>query len=254
LSDNRKGLRTKVNRHRWEQAQSWERDHWILAQKARSKWGKDYIWRILAFLRIKPKYRGDDWNYWWKKQFNNYEFLPDKVENAIELGCGPYTNMRLIIEKCMPKHIFLSDPLIRTYVNFSQTFVAYMYKEGKCIIDDHPIEECPFADNYFDLTVMINVLDHVMDAELCITKAIAITKPGGILLIGQDLTNEEDIERKKGEQEDVGHPIKIDHEFLNSFLEKKFEPILYKILPREEGRNPQAHYGTFIFAGRKIGG
>jgi hypothetical protein len=84
-------------------------------------------------------------------------------------------------------------------------------------------------------------------------KAISITKTGGIVLIGQDLSNEDDIikyEKKYG-PEGIGHPIKIGHDWLEKFLGNKFEKILYKILPRELGREPNVHYGTFIFAGRK---
>ncbi len=242
----------KISRERWEMAQEWEREHWVKTQKMRAKYGKNIIWKFIALLGLKSKYRGDDWNYWWKRQFNDYNFLPEVIENAIELGCGPYTNFRLIIERCVPKHLFLSDPLIRTYVNFKQTFVSEMYRKGLCIIDDQTIEEFPFAPDYFDLCVMINVLDHVQDAELCMKNAINITKPGGILIIGQDLTDEEDMHRIEGAEGEVGHPIKIGHDWLDKFIKRKFESLIYKILPREEGRAPIAHYGTYIFAGKKL--
>jgi len=64
----------------------------------RAKYGKNIIWKILALSKLKPKYKGDDWNYWWRKVFDNYKFLPTHVNNAIELGCGPYTNARLVLE------------------------------------------------------------------------------------------------------------------------------------------------------------
>ncbi len=241
----------KVSKERWERAQEWEREVWLTTQKMRAKYGKNIIWKLLALLGLKPKYRGDDWNYWWKKQFHDYDFLPEIVENAIELGCGPYTNFRLIFEQCTPKHLFLSDPLIRTYVNFKLTFVSEMYRKGLCLIDDHPIEELPFAPVYFNLTVMINVLDHVQDAELCMKNAISITSPGGFLLLSQDLTNEEDMRKIEGTEGEVGHPNKLNHNWLDGFLVGIFEPIIYEILPRELGRAPDAHYGTYIFAGRK---
>ena len=112
----------------------------------------------------------------------------------------------------------------------------------------------PFANNYFDCVVMINVLDHVFDASLCMDKVISITKPGGILLIGQDLSNKADIKNydDKYGSDGIGHPIKIGHEWLEKFLSQRFENILHKILPRELGRDPDVHYGTFIFAGKKI--
>lgn len=245
-----KHITSVVSKERWEQAQKWERETWLDDWRTRSKYGKNTVWKVLATLGIKPKYRGDDWNYWWKHQFQGYNFLPDNVDNAIELGCGPYTNIRLMTEHCTPQHLILSDPLIKTYVNFKQTFVSDMYRVGQCIIDDHPIEECPFAYNYFDLVVMINVLDHVQDAELCMTTAINLVKPGGILVFGQDLTDEDD--RKQYVEEDIGHPIMLDHYWVDGHISGKFDSIIKQILPRELGRAPQAHYGTYIFAGKKL--
>jgi ubiquinone/menaquinone biosynthesis C-methylase UbiE len=248
MSDNI--LCDKVSQERWEAAQHWERQHWIGAQMARAKFGKNYIWRVLSALKLVPKYRGDDWNTWWKGQFDNFAFLPATVENALEAGCGPYTNLRLILESCRPKHIVLSDPLIRTYVKFKLTFVAEMYRKALCVLDDHPLEELPFADNYFDLAVMINVLDHVRDAAQCMGNLIRVTKPGGIVIIGQDLSNEEDVQALRSDAGLVGHPVKLDHTWFEPY-QKKFEPILSKILPRAQGRAPESHYATLVFAGRK---
>lgn len=240
----------KVDKNRWELAQQWERHCWNEVQKARDRYGKNLLWRLMGPVR-KSKYRGDDWNYWWKERFQNYDFLPRSVENGIELGCGPYTNLRLIVDLCSINHLFLSDPLISEYVRYKSTFVGEMHKQSFCILDDHPIEESPFAANYFDLVVMINVLDHVQDAELCMRNAIRMVKPNGILLFGQDLTDETDMSQE-GVRTDVGHPVRMDHEWIDGVLKRPFEAVLCRILPRELGRNPEAHYGTYIFAGKKL--
>jgi SAM-dependent methyltransferase len=197
-----------------------------------------------------PKYRGDDWNTWWKRQFDDYRFLPTEVENAIEVGCGPYTNVRMMLDHCRIHHLVLSDPLIRTYVRFKLTLVAELYRQANCVLDDHPLESLPFAPNYFDLAVKINVLDHVHDARKCMENLVNVVRPGGLLVIGQDLTNEEDIQALKNDAGEVGHPIKLNHEWFESFL-KGFEPIISKVLNREEGREPAHHYGTLLFVGRK---
>ena len=88
------------------------------------------------------------------------------------------------MEQCQMEHLVLSDPLIRTYAKFKLTFVNDMYRKVACILDDHPIEELPFADGNFDLTVMINVLDHVRDAQECMRQLTRVTKPGGIVIVG----------------------------------------------------------------------
>ena len=242
----------QVTRGRWEAAQKWERHQWVRTQKLRGKYCKNLIWRLLRTARLVPKYRGDDWNDWWKKQFQNYDFLPPTAENALEVGCGPYTNIRMMLDRCRFEHLYLSDPLIRTYVNFKLTFVAEMYKRAACVLDDHPLEELPFASDYFDLAVMINVLDHVQDARRCMENLIRVIKPGGTLVLGQDLTNEQDLEALSGDEGEVGHPIKLDHHWFAPFLDRRFKAILSKVLPREEGREPAHHYGTLVFVGRKL--
>jgi SAM-dependent methyltransferase len=241
----------KVDKNRWALAQQWEREYWKSIEQKRSRFGKPFLRKLLSWVGLKPRYSGDDWNRWWRVQFKNYDFLPPRLENAVELGCGPYTNARLIAETCEVNHLFLSDPLIRDYVKFKSTFVNEMYRAGQCFVDDHPIEETPFAKNYFDLVVMINVLDHVHDAKLCMSNAVDLLKSKGILIIGQDLTDETDM-HQSDVRDDIGHPIKIDHRWIDSYLTGHFENIIYHILPREAGRNPEAHYGTYIFAGRKL--
>ena len=242
----------RVDRDRWRTAQAWERQHWIRDQKALAKYGKNYIWRLLAKLGKVPKYRGDDRNTWWQQHFDNYGFLPARAENALEVGCGPYTNMRLIREVCHVDHLFLSDPLIRTYVTFKMTFVSELYRAAACCLDDHPLEELPFADAYFDLAVMINVLDHVQDARACMENLIRVLKPGGFIVIGQDLTDEAD-SREHPEGLKTGHPITLDEDWFKAHLDRRFEAVLHKVLPRDVGWAPQWHHGTLIFAGRKRG-
>jgi len=243
-------LPDQVSDKRWQEAQRWEEGHWIMTQRLRARYGKNYIWRMLSLFGLAPKYRGDDWNEWWKKAFNDYAFLPEDVANALEVGCGPYSNMRLIMERCHPKHLCLSDPLIRTYVRFKLTFVADLYRKALCTLDDHPLEELPFASDYFDLVVMINVLDHVRDAHQCMENLIRVTRPGGIVIVGQDLTNEEDLEVLANDRGAIGHPIKLNEEWFVPYL-ARVEPVLHKVLKRHAGRAPDCHYATLIFAGRK---
>jgi SAM-dependent methyltransferase len=240
----------KVTQERWQDAQKWEEHHWVNAQRMRARYFKNIIWRAFSSFGVVDKYRGDDWNFWWRKQFDEYKFLPGTVENAIEVGCGPYTNVRLMLDRCSIKHLVLSDPLIRTYVRFKLTFVREMYQKAACMLDDHALEELPFAPNYFDLAVMINVLDHVQDAGRCMENLTKILRPGGWLIIGQDLTDEEDLNALKNDPGATGHPIKLDHAWFDLYLQN-FQPTLKKVLNREQSREPHQHYGALIFAGRK---
>lgn len=242
----------RVTEERWKIAQEAELELW---KKSSNK----LPYKIKAFIinfientleKIFKLGEGDDWNYWWAEKFNDYSFLPQYIEKALEIGCGPFTNIKLISPKCEIGRIYLNDPLIKKYVRHTNGFTSFAVKAGKVCFDDSPGEELPYKDNFFDLVILINVLDHVMDAERVITEACRATKKGGILLLGQDLTNEEDV-KKHQNLEDIYHPIRMEHNFLDKILAKYFETIYYKILPREEGRNPEYHYATYIFAGCK---
>ncbi len=236
----------KVSKDRWQAAQEWEHRVWLsengspLRRLARS---------VLAKLGAR-NFIGDDWNHWWREKFDGYRIVPAELENVIELGCGPYTNIRLIKTGRKIQYLICSDPLVKHYIRFKGRWLSEAWRRGEILIDDHPAEECPFATCYFDLTVMINVLDHVRDAMQCLDQAMRITKPGGLLVVGQDLTNSGDLSNP-AIRDDVGHPIRLTHEILDEKLLPGFEPVLYRILLRAEGRNPVAHYGTYIFIGQK---
>ena len=242
-------LTDSVPEELWRTAQDWEREFWLHEQKSLARYGKNYFWKLLSLFGMVENYRGDDSNQWWAECFEQYAFLPPSVENMIEVGCGPYTNARLVRKVCVPRHLFLSDPLIRTYVRFKMTMVHEMYTNLACYLDDHPLENLPFKDSYFDVAIMINVLDHVQDADLCMQTLVRLLKPGGYVVIGQDLTNEEDFENHPAAMR-TGHPITLDAEWFSPYL-NQFRRLRYKVLPREEGRDSQLHHATLLFAGVK---
>jgi SAM-dependent methyltransferase len=238
----------RVSTERWQEAQEWELALWREGQRKRG-W-KRLVWPLVApALRALNWHRawGDDWNHWWKSRFDDYSFLPVELGDMIELGCGPYTNTRVIIEHRQARRVVCSDPLIRSYITFQGRWLAEAYVEGLVEIDDHAIEELPFVPESFDLVVIINVLDHVRDAERCLQAAVDLVRPGGYLLLGQDLSNDEDI---ASHPYDTGHPIRLRHEDLEPYL-APFATVLRRDLTREQGRDPRLHYGTLVYAGRK---
>ena len=237
-----------VSSARWNTAQEWEKAHWVRAAR-RSGWRR-VVWPVMRpFVNILGLHtgEGDDWNSWWADQFDQYGFLPQTMDNYIEVGCGPFTNTRKILEGRTVKHIFLSDPLARTYAKFKDRWLGKHYRQVDILLDDHALEDCPYASDYFDCVVMINVLDHVQDANLCMQHATRIVKPGGTLIIGQELTSADEENQL---MEDPGHPIWLQREDLDRHL-ANFTAVHRKDLKREEGRDPENHYSTLIFAGRK---
>ena len=250
--ETRQELTLAVSEERWRRAQEWEAAFWRSqnpeASQTLTARAKRLVKRMFGRTSMSP---GDDWNQWWAEKFENYRALPSRMECAIELGCGPYTNLRLILPGREVRRVVCSDPLVKHYLTFEQRWLSQAWRRGAVEVDDHPIEECAFESEMFDLVVMINVLDHVRDAMECLRQAARITQPGGYFILGQDLSNVEDVAHTG---EDMGHPIRINHATLEDMLQEDFAPVLHRILSREEGRNPAAHYGTYVFIGRKKAG
>lgn len=233
-----------VSPQRWRDAQAYELSTW--------KRQNSTLYRILKHVgvlagkvSVEP---GDDWNHWWREQFDNYRALPERIPAAIELGCGPYTNMRLILEQSRINRVVCSDPLAAEYLKLRHAWIAKEANRGSIEVDNSPIEDLPYADQSFDLVVLVNVLDHVRDADICLKKAISITRRGGYLVVGQDLTSDVDRDRVGP---DVGHPIRLGRDDLDHMLTNDVESVYYRILERTQGRNPDAHYATYLTIGRR---
>ncbi len=247
-----------VSENRWGKAQNWEGNLWVKNNQRNCylKIVAKFVRAIRSprmffnYLKYRDFYCGDDWNYWWLKEFGNYKVLPRYFERALEVGCGPYTNIRLISKKCKIKEIICADPLIKVYTSFNLTWLATQVKKNKIKISDDKCEDIKSKNNYYDLVVCINVLDHVQNAEQCLKEIIRVTKRGGFIVFGQDLSDDEDLSNRIV-RDDIGHPIKIHHTTLEIILNDVYESHLKKILPRNKGRGPFAHYGTYIFIGQK---
>jgi SAM-dependent methyltransferase len=218
-------------------------------------------------------YESDDWNEWWKQKFNKYKLLSGKkFANVLEVGSGPNTNIRFILPIIKYDHVYLEDPLIcdYLYLNFKtpsslkglvkkyllrkneNLYIVSLLKNGKADFSAHGCEDLPYKNKSMDLIVVINVFDHVQDFDLCMKEICRVLKVGGTLVLGQDLTNQEDLNNCPETKTDLGHPIKVDEDSFSNYL-KKYNPELNKILPRHKGRNPKAHYGTKLFIGTKSG-
>jgi SAM-dependent methyltransferase len=244
------GTTRRIEADRWRAAQAAELELW---QRAQQKHGlRRLVWPLARpILRLvgSRKVTGDDWNLWWASQFDDYAFLPRHLGEFIELGCGPYTNTRLIVRGRETSRIVCSDPLAAEYVHFHGRWLAEAHKRGFVEIDDHPIEEIPFPDESFDVVVMINVLEHVRDADACMEKAAALTKPGGWLIVSSRVVAPDAAAKL---DYDVWHPIRITVEEIERHL-GSFAPTLRRVLPPSAAPVPDERFATFLFAGEKPG-
>lgn len=219
---------------------------------------------------------GDDWNGWWKKEFDNYKVLKGKsYKNVLETGCGPHTNLRLILPIIRAENLYLEDPLMRGYFSLESELekagkeskllgrikqnkekttnhLHDIFKNEKYKVDlsASALEILPYKDAMMDLVICINVLDHVEDVEKCMNEMYRVLKEGGVLVMGQDLSNEEDFRLCPESWEDTCHPIKVDEATMDSYV-KGYKRLFYKRLSRKAGRNPAAHYGTYLLIAQK---
>jgi len=243
---------TKVSRDRWQKAQAFE---------------------VEAITSIMGTH--DDWNRWWKNKFDGYKVLKGKsLPRVLEVGCGPHTNLRLILPQISTREIYLEDPLIQSYLDFRPgsppssrlnkllgrsapiapaIFIQSLFKDSsyRSHISSAPLEELPYKDRLVDLVVCVNVLDHVFDLGLCMAQMDRVLKKGGIIVLGQDLSNDDDYKQAPESWKDVGHPIKVDQFEIEKYL-KNYRPLFKKVLPRKAGRNPAAHYGTYLLIAKKL--
>lgn len=198
----------------------------------------------------------DDWNSWWASKFDNYNFLDKekKIDSIYEVGCGPYAkNIEYVMKKLgyIPDRVLLEDPLLNSYLTLNKSVKRFSNMQNFYFISE-PMETFSLQSagiQPVDLLICNNVLDHVRSVELCFNHINASLNKDGIFIFGQDLTSSEDV-IAHGDEIDVCHPIRLDENTLEKYLEK-YSIILKKILPRSEGRNPSHHYATLIFVGRK---
>ena len=190
----------KVDKSRWREAQNYER----------------YTWCVGG-----GKYSKDDRNIEHKNHFDGYKTLISDLPRditAIELGCGPFTNLNVILP-LLRKNILtvdLLDPLLNDYILSSPNCT---YKNGSLhfyhtTTINSSIEEFNNTKTY-DLVVMINVLEHCFDIDLIFDKVFNMMNEGGILVFADKVMKEHALKECIENIYDAGHPIRISEEYID---------------------------------------
>jgi SAM-dependent methyltransferase len=249
LSEDEGVIRVPVDR--WKIAQEFEHRGWM------SKWiGAE-----------------DDRNYQHMIDFDYYSMLRGMTfENAIELGCGPFTNLRLIGTVCKIEECALLDPLIMSYIkhsncrydktvlrcdsNLNPKFnsfrvfrlvrrLARRAVPGPLVTNNihihqlisSPIEQMPTTGRY-DLIVIINVIEHCYNLNLIFENILKIAAPNAILVFHDRYYDHQMIQKLlKDRLYDAGHPLRVSLKLIDSFFERNFE-IIYKKIVEETHDNP----------------
>lgn len=218
-----------VPEERWRIAQEAEHSHWFDSTGS-------------------PKKKADDRNLDHFRNFNLYRSIRGmKFRRALEVGSGPFTNLRLISRVCGIGSVSLLDPLADRYRFHSGSYVlsdrltsvpAWKWlpqfwksasrplKLGLAkILGSIPVEEVYKLEGEddsdlgtFDLVVVINVLEHCRDARSVLENAINRLEEGGILIFSDKLYPLAGISEGLRRIYDVAHPVRISAEWVRSVL------------------------------------
>jgi SAM-dependent methyltransferase len=245
---------------------------WALAQKAERK-----HWMELG---IKAD---DDHNYANAAGFDFYRPLRGmSFRSAIELGCGPFTNLRILGDVCRIHSCDLLDPLIESYLahplcRYARThltvdrthlnarvrrFVLRHPGLGLRRLAEHgripvgqllpvPIEEMPI-DGAYDLVVMENVLEHCYDARRVFSNLRSVTGAGGILVVHDRYYSAKEVRDRATRVYDAAHPLRVDRRLVDDFLAGAFQPLYRKLVPvKAEFAGVDLSADHFYFVGRR---
>jgi SAM-dependent methyltransferase len=253
----------RVSYSRWKEAQDAECNQWLVNG-------------ITA---------NDDRNIIHLKKFDNYSSISGlHFKNAIELGCGPFTNISLILNFLSVKEISLLDPLINEYLNhpnvcYDKNSLLVRQPEPDSSINyqinrilkkipflkksygkRHPVKNlfCTSIEDLdtkesFDLIVLINVLEHCYNAESVFAKISSLLNHEGILIFHDKYYKDQNVEETLPIYYDAAHPLKVEGRIIEDYLNNNFQTI-YKLteLQDQTWHNIHEKRDLVYFIGRKI--
>ena len=242
---------TCVDIERWNEAQRYERRTWMDGIAAMS-----------------------DRNELHESCYGNYLSIhKKKFSKAIELGCGPFTNIRKILSYCFVEDITLLDPLANDYLKHPfcryknsklggilKTSIIPWSKRGgfkhpfrfiKHKINEWKIGKfrgrpitivCSGIESFkpttkYDLCIMINVIEHCMNIDQIFERILEMTKPGSYFIFADKVYDAKEEAELAIVKFDAGHPIRVDYSVIDSFLKHNFNAIWnnYVMLEGDDG-------------------
>ena len=182
----------QVDAARWQVAHDYERFSWLVHN-----------------TNLKT-----DRNEYHADQFNDYNALPENLGKVIELGCGPFTNLRLILPDHPAESVYLLDPLAKAY---QQEHPHCAYHDGTLAGHEVNLMASAIEDSNtrhkFDTLVMVNVLPHCRDARAVFSFIRSRVRSGGLVVLGEFPR-----EHPARLHYDAGHPLALKAHVLEGFL------------------------------------
>jgi SAM-dependent methyltransferase len=238
-----------VDQDRWQEAQRYERRTWMEGIAAMSDRNEDHETSFGGYLALRGK----------------------TFASGIELGCGPFTNMRRLLNHCKVENIHLLDPLAADYLE--HPFCRYKNKKLGGIFQTsvlpwsrkgglkhpfrfygHKLDELRVGGLFgrpvtlfpsgiedfsppqtYDLCVIINVIEHCRDASLIFENILKMTRSGSYFVFADKVYDAKEESAKAKLQFDAGHPLRVDFSVIENFLTANFVPIFNEITIESEG-------------------
>ncbi len=233
---------TAVSEERWKKAQACEKNHWF----------------------IRGAKTADDRNFHHSQSFDNYKAIKHLTFNEVlEIGCGPFTNARIISRACTFRQITLLDPMVYDYLNHPfcsynknylhaeyipffgkvvrklmprafKTYLSLFSKKTKIAgLLNMPGEQLPTTKKY-DLVIMVNVIEHCYSIDTLFNNILSVTQPGSYLVFEDKLFEKNHIVQAVANTYDAAHPIKVDKDYLFKFLNEHFSTAYERVQPEKD--------------------
>lgn len=183
-------------------------------------------------MKDKEKYElqaQQDWrNYTWEEirfilrefwvEFRNYDLVLSsfkrKSGKVADIGCGIISVLNLLAEDINGVSEFIGiDPLMAEYKKVYEMDEKVSWKTGYA-------EDIPLNDEYVDMVVSSNALDHVEDIEKSFAEIFRILKKDGIFVLNIDLFEENTPPRNEG------HPFNPTEKTLEKLIKENGFKIL----------------------------
>lgn len=156
--------------------------------------------------------------------FDYFRALPNDLGDVLELGSGPYTKTRLILEQDEPKQtvksVTLVDPLLDEYLSNPNITTSFDRKElcvkNSCIpvtLLSSTAEALDPNQRQYDTIILVNTLEHTENAVTILHNIYHLLKPRGILVFGEEYAT-----RMQLETADACHPIRIQRRLFDEYL------------------------------------
>ena len=156
----------------------------------RASWGEESWWDSKGTNANAVDDHGDIM----RQTFHDFKRVPDDLGHVLEIGCGPFTQLRTILNvrgrAWRVSSVTLADPiLVHESKMKNSAFSTGKFTDLKgtsyptTLLQVGAEAVGSFYTDTFDTVIMMNVLEHVTNAYDVLESIWNVTKPGGVVIL-----------------------------------------------------------------------